>query len=70
METMMHAHNRVVPGLTIEDITKIRMDYGKTFHTLTGPIYISGAEPGDKQAACLNNAGPSSPLLARAGSYG
>jgi acetamidase/formamidase len=58
METMMHAHNRVVPGLTIEDITKIRMDYGKTFHTLTGPIYVSGAEPGNVLKVTINKIVP------------
>jgi hypothetical protein len=42
METMMHAHNQVVPGRTIEEITKLRMDYGRTFHTLTGPVYVNG----------------------------
>jgi acetamidase/formamidase len=58
METMMHAHNQVVPGRTIEEITKIRMDYGKTFHTLTGPIYINGAEPGDVLKVTINKIVP------------
>jgi acetamidase/formamidase len=58
METMMHAHNQVVPGRTIEEITKIRMDYGKTFHTLTGPIYVNGAEAGDILKVTINKIVP------------
>src|SRR5262249_39195625 len=46
METMMHSHNQVVPGATIEQIKKLRTDFpGRGPHTLTGPIYIEGAEP-------------------------
>jgi acetamidase/formamidase len=48
METMMHSHNQVVPGTTIEQIKKLRTDHpGRGPHTLTGPIYVEGAEPGD-----------------------
>lgn len=48
VETMMHSHNQVVPGLTIEEIKKLRTDHpGRGPHTLTGPIYIDEAEPGD-----------------------
>jgi acetamidase/formamidase len=46
-ETMMHSHNQVVPGMTIEQIKKLRTDFpGRGPHTLTGPVYIEGAEPG------------------------
>ena len=46
-ETMMHAHNQVIPGATIEQIKKTRTDFpGRGPHTLTGPVYIEGAEPG------------------------
>ncbi len=46
-ETMMHSHNQVVPGLTIEQIKKLRTDFpGRGPHTITGPVYIEGAEPG------------------------
>src|SRR3954468_671233 len=46
METMMHAHNQVVPGVSIEQVKKMRTDYpGRGPHTLTGPIYVEGAEP-------------------------
>ena len=48
LETMMHSHNQVVPGRTIEEIKKLRTDYpGRGPHTVTGPIYVNGAEPGD-----------------------
>ncbi|HXW24647.1 MAG TPA: acetamidase/formamidase family protein [Xanthobacteraceae bacterium] len=46
-ETMMHSHNQVVPGATIEQIKKLRTDYpGRGPHTITGPVYVEGAEPG------------------------
>src|SRR6266852_968592 len=46
-ETMMHSHNQVVPGLTIEQIKKLRTDFpGRGPHTITGPVYIEGAELG------------------------
>src|SRR5256714_5861641 len=46
-ETMMHSHNQVVPGTTIDQIKKLRTDFpGRGPHTLTGPVYIEGAEPG------------------------
>lgn len=48
METMMHAHNQVVPGKTIEELKKLRTDNpGRGPHTVTGPIFVTGAEPGD-----------------------
>ena len=48
IETMMHSHNQVVPGKTIEEIKKLRTDHpGRGPHTVTGPIFINGAEPGD-----------------------
>jgi len=48
VETMMHSHNQIVPGTTIEEIKKLRTDYpGRGPHTITGPIYVKNAEPGD-----------------------
>lgn len=48
METMMHAHNQVVPGKTIEELKKLRTDNpGRGPHTVTGPIFVNGTEPGD-----------------------
>src|SRR5258708_7542590 len=47
-ETVMHSHNAGVPGRTIEEIKKLRTDHpGRGPHTLTGPVYVNGAEPGD-----------------------
>jgi len=55
METMMHSHNQVVPGVTIEQIKKLRTDFpGRGPHTLTGPIYIEEAQPGDVLKVRLN----------------
>src|SRR4051812_38698884 len=59
METMMHSHNQVVPGATIEKIKKLRTDFpGRGPHTLTGPIYVNGAEPGDVLKVHLNKIVP------------
>jgi len=59
METMMHSHNQVIPGRTIEEIKKLRTDFpGRGPHTLTGPIYINGAEPGDVLKVTLNKIVP------------
>jgi acetamidase/formamidase len=59
METMMHAHNQVVPGTTIEQIKKLRTDFpGRGPHTLTGPIYIEEAQPGDVLKVTLNKIVP------------
>lgn len=55
LETMMHSHNQVVPGRTIEEIKKLRTDNpGRGPHTLTGPIFVKGAEPGDTLKITLN----------------
>jgi acetamidase/formamidase len=58
-ETMMHSHNQVVPGATIEQIKKMRTDFpGRGPHTLTGPVYIEGAEPGDVLKVRINKIVP------------
>lgn len=58
-ETMMHSHNQVVPGTTIEQIKKLRTDYpGRGPHTLTGPVYIEGAEPGEVLKVRINKIAP------------
>ncbi len=58
-ETMMHSHNQVVPGATIEQIKKMRTDHpGRGPHTLTGPVYIEGAEPGDVLKVRINKIVP------------
>src|SRR5262250_2291017 len=59
LETMMHSHNLVIPGTTIEQIKKLRTDFpGRGPHTLTGPIYIEGAEPGDVLKVTINKIVP------------
>lgn len=59
LETMMHSHNQVVPGRTIEEIKKLRTDHpGRGPHTLTGPIFVSGAEPGDTLKIKINRIVP------------
>jgi acetamidase/formamidase len=61
LETMMHSHNQVVPGTTIEQIKKLRTDHpGRGPHTVTGPIYIEGAEPGDVLKVTINKIVPRS----------
>jgi len=58
-ETMMHSHNQLVPGVTIEQIKKLRTDFpGRGPHTLTGPVYIEGAEPGDVLKVTINKIVP------------
>src|SRR5437764_13357340 len=48
IETMMHAHNAIQPGTTMDDIVKLRLaNPGGGPHSVTGPIYVTGAEPGD-----------------------
>jgi acetamidase/formamidase len=60
-ETMMHSHNQVVPGTAIEQIKKLRTDFpGRGPHTLTGPVYIEGAEPGDVLKVQINKIVPRS----------
>ncbi len=48
VETMMHAHNAIQPGSTMDDIVKLRLaNPGGGPHSVTGPVYVNGAEPGD-----------------------
>ncbi len=48
VETMMHSHNKIQPGTTMDEIVALRKaNPGGGPHSLTGPIYVNGAEPGD-----------------------
>jgi len=48
IETMMHSHNKIQPGTTMEDIVALRKaNPGGGPHSVTGPIFVNGAEPGD-----------------------
>ena len=59
LETMMHSHNQVIPGVTIEAIKKLRTDHpGRGPHTVTGPIFVEGAEPGDVLTVRINKIVP------------
>jgi len=61
METMMHFHDRLVPGATLDMLLKIRQELqGRGAHTLTGPIYVEGAEPGDVLKVQINKIVPRS----------
>jgi acetamidase/formamidase len=59
METMMHFHDQFMPGKTLADLAKIRAaNPGRGAHTLTGPIYVEGAEPGDVLKVQINKIVP------------
>src|SRR5262249_2519392 len=62
METMMHFHDRLLPGgAWLDELLKIRQEYpGRGAHTLTGPIYVEGAEPGDVLKVKINKIVPRS----------
>lgn len=48
IETQAAAANQVVPGTTIDQIIQMNTAVeGRGPHTVTGPIYVNGAEPGD-----------------------
>lgn len=48
IETSTASDNQVVPGTTAEQIIQMgNAVAGRGPHTLTGPIYVKGAEPGD-----------------------
>lgn len=48
IETLSHALDEIKPGATMEEIVKLRLaNPGGGPHSVTGPIYVNGAEPGD-----------------------
>ena len=48
IETEAASDNQVVPGVSVEQVAKMNNAVpGRGPHTLTGPIYVQGAEPGD-----------------------
>ncbi len=48
VETMYHSEDAIQPGKTMDEIVKLRLaNPGGGPHTVTGPIYVNGAEPGD-----------------------
>uniref|UniRef100_A0ACD5GVJ5 Acetamidase/formamidase family protein n=1 Tax=Desertifilum tharense IPPAS B-1220 TaxID=1781255 RepID=A0ACD5GVJ5_9CYAN len=61
LETMMASQNQVLPGVSIEEITKLRVDHpGRGPHTITGSIFIEGAQPGDVLKIKINRIVPRS----------
>jgi acetamidase/formamidase len=59
METMMASLNQVLPGVPIDQITKLRVDNpGRGPHSVTGPIYVEGAKPGDILKVRINRIVP------------
>lgn len=63
METRMLVNDRLMPGVTMDDFLKLRPEVippGGTAHTLTGPIYVNGAEPGDVLRIKINKIVPRS----------
>ena len=48
IETMMHSHDKVRPGITMDESSRLRKaNPGGGPHSMTGPIFVNGAEPGD-----------------------
>ena len=48
VETMMHSHDKVRAGITMDEIVALRKaNPGGGPHSVTGPIFVNGAEPGD-----------------------
>ncbi len=48
IETISHSLGGIKPGVDMEEIVKLRkQNDGGGPHSITGPIYVSGAEPGD-----------------------
>jgi acetamidase/formamidase len=61
METMMASLNQILPGVPIEEITRLRVDNpGRGPHSVTGPIYVEGAMPGDVLKVKINRIVPRS----------
>ncbi len=48
IETLNHAMDEIKPGASMEEIVKLRLaNPGGGPHSVTGTIYVNGAEPGD-----------------------
>ncbi len=48
IETMMHSHDKIRDGISMDEIVALRKaNPGGGPHSMTGPIYVTGAEPGD-----------------------
>lgn len=59
VETLAAAANQVVPGTTIEQVIEMNTAIeGRGPHTVTGPIYVNNAEPGDTLKIHINKIVP------------
>lgn len=59
METMMASMNQVLPGVPVDEITRLRVAHpGRGPHTITGPVFVEGAMPGDVLKIRLNRIVP------------
>jgi len=48
IETLRHSMDEIKPGITMDEIVKLRLaNPGGGPHSVTGPVYVNGAEPGD-----------------------
>ena len=48
IETLSHSLGQIKPGVDMDEIVKLRKENdGGGPHSITGPIFVSGAEPGD-----------------------
>lgn len=48
IETLRHSLDEIKPGVPIDEIVKLRLaNPGGGPHSVTGPVYVNGAEPGD-----------------------
>ena len=48
IETLRHSMDEIKPGATMDEIVKLRLaNPGGGPHSVTGPIFVNGAEPGD-----------------------
>jgi len=47
MQTWSHWGGKVVPGMTLDDLLELRGSYPIGPHSITGPIDVDGAAPGD-----------------------
>src|SRR5260370_30810211 len=55
IETLSHAMDEIKPGASMEEIVKLRLaNPGGGPHSVTGPIYVNGAEPGDTMEIRVN----------------
>ena len=54
IETLRHSMDEIKPGASIDEIVKLRLaNPGGGPHSVTGPIYVNGAEPGDTLEICV-----------------